>query len=127
MSSVSFSGRAAFPGYVFCRLDVSNRLPVLMIPGIVGIVSSGKTPLPIDETEIMSLRLVLESELAVGPCNYLKIDDRVRVIGGPLLGAEGCVIQSGSDRLIVSITLLQRSVSVEVSSQWLEKLSTISR
>jgi hypothetical protein len=49
------------------------------------------------------------------------------VIGGPLLGAEGCVIQSGSDRLIVSITLLQRSVSVEVSSQWLEKLSTISR
>jgi transcription antitermination factor NusG len=101
---------------------VTNRLPVLTIPGIVGIVSSGKTPVPIDEKEISSLRLVMESELPVGPCNYLKIDDRVRVTSGPLLGAEGHIIRSDSDHLVVSITLLQRSVSVEVSRQWLEKL-----
>ena len=75
------SGRAAFPGYVFCQLDASKRMPVLTIPGIVGFVSSGKTPLPIDDKEISSLRLVMESELPVGPCDYLKIDDRVRVTG----------------------------------------------
>jgi transcription antitermination factor NusG len=112
---------------VFCRLDVTKRLPVLTVPGIVGIVSSGRTPLPIDEREISSLRLVMESELPVGPCSYLKIDDRVRVTSGPLSGAEGYVTHSDSDRLIVSITLLQRSVSVEVSDQWLEKISVIAR
>lgn len=83
--------------------------------------------MPIDETEISSLRLVMESDLPVGPCNYLKIDDRVKVISGPLLGAEGYVIHSDSGRLVVSITLLQRSVSVEVPDQWLEKLPILSR
>jgi transcription antitermination factor NusG len=114
-------GSAAFPGYVFCQLDVINRLPVLMIPGIVGLVSSGRTPLPIDETEMASLRTVMQSTLAVGPCGYLKIADRVRITTGPLAGAEGCIVRADRNRLVVSITLLQRSVSVEVANEWLEK------
>jgi transcription antitermination factor NusG len=44
-----------FPGYVFCRLDLQNRLPVLVTPGVLQIVGVGKTPAPIDEKEIISL------------------------------------------------------------------------
>ena len=34
-----------FPGYLFCRFDVTGRLlPILTTPGVIGIVGAGKTP-----------------------------------------------------------------------------------
>src|SRR5579871_1276954 len=44
--------RVLFPGYVFCRLDPNNRLPVLSAPGVVGLVGYGKIPAPIPHEEI---------------------------------------------------------------------------
>ena len=29
---------ALFPGYVFCQFDTNKRLPILMTPGVVGVV-----------------------------------------------------------------------------------------
>jgi len=43
---------ALFPGYVFCHFDSNYRLPILMTPGIVGVVGPGKKPGPVDDTEI---------------------------------------------------------------------------
>jgi transcription antitermination factor NusG len=120
-----FKGRAAFPGYVFCRLDVSRRMPVLTTPGVVGLVSSGRIPMPIDQTEMTSLRLVMESLLPTGPHSYLHAGDSVRISTGPLAGAEGYIVRSNVDHLVVCITLLQRSVCVAVESQWLERTSRI--
>src|SRR5262245_21643797 len=48
-----------FPGYVFCRLDSQNRLPVLTATGVVGIVGIGKTPAPIEEREIEAIRVLI--------------------------------------------------------------------
>src|SRR6267143_5376043 len=45
-----------FPGYVFCRLNSLDRLPILIIPGVVLIVGTGKIPVPIDETEIAAIQ-----------------------------------------------------------------------
>src|SRR5215470_7488959 len=39
-----------FPGYVFCRFDACLRMPILTMPGVVGIVGAGSTPIPVDET-----------------------------------------------------------------------------
>jgi len=113
-------GRAAFPGYVFCRLDVTKRLPVLTTPGVIGLVSSGKTPLPIDPEEMASLRVVMESPLPVGPHSYMQAGDRVRITTGPLAGADGYIVRNQVDHLVVCITLLQRSVCVAVENHWLE-------
>jgi len=114
-------GRAAFPGYVFCRLDVTRRMPVLTTPGVIGLVSSGKIPLPIDHDEMSSLRLVMESSLPVGPHSYMQAGDRVRITDGPLTGADGYIVRTDVDHLVVCITLLQRSVCVAVENDWLEK------
>jgi hypothetical protein len=44
---------------------------------------------------------------------------RVRVTSGPLCGACGTLLANrGANRLVLSITLLQRSVSVEVDLRW---------
>lgn len=104
-----------FPGYVFCRFDVQHRLPILTTPGVLLVVGIGKTPEPIDAAEIDSLRVVVDSRLKLQAWPYLHIGQRIQIIGGPLTGAEGILLSvKNQNRLVVSVTLLQRSVAVEI-------------
>lgn len=111
-----------FPGYVFSRFRIGNRLPILMLPGVVHIVGTGRTPMPIDEEEMTSLRLALDSQLPVTPVDYGD-GEKVRVQAGPLAGAIGTVSGRMGGRLVVSITLLQRSVAVELRPEWLSRIA----
>ncbi len=60
-----------FPGYVFCRFDVSQRLPILVIPGIVSVVGIGREPASIPDEEIAAIETVLRSGLNAEPWPYL--------------------------------------------------------
>lgn|ERR1035437_50609 len=108
-----------FPGYVFCRMDSTDRLPVLTSTGVVGIVGIGKVPKAIEEEKIAAVRAVLRSGLLAMPWPYVHPGDGVRVDCGPLRGVQGAV-ESVNDRqrLVVSVTLLQRSISVELDPAW---------
>jgi transcription antitermination factor NusG len=108
-----------FPGYVFCRLDVNHRLGVLQSAGVVGIVGIGKTPAPIEEREIAAILAVASSGLPAMPWPFVHPGDPVQVAFGPLRGVQG-VVQNVNDRqnLVVSVTLLQRSISVELDPTW---------
>lgn len=104
-----------FPGYVFCQFDVARRLPILTTPGVVFVVSTGDTPQAVEAHEIASLQTIVASGRAVQPWPFLKEGQRVRVQAGPLSGALGTLVRIKNDtRLIVSVTLLQRSVAVEI-------------
>jgi len=110
-----------FPGYLFCRLHRQERLPVLTIPGVVGFVGVGKQPFPVAEEEIVAVRRMVESRLPVWPCPFLRIGQQIRLKAGPLRGVEGSILSvTGSLQIVVSITLLQRSVAVNVDPNWIE-------
>ena len=104
-----------FPGYVFARLDPQNRLPILTVPGVVGIVSTAKIPIPVPNEEIEAVRRVLEAGFPCGPWPMLKAGQLVRIERGALSGLEGLLIQVKSRyRLVIAVSILQRSVAVEV-------------
>jgi transcription antitermination factor NusG len=110
--------RALFPGYVFGRFDICDRLSVLMTPGVVHIVSAGRTPVPVADEELAAVKRVLDSGLPAEPWPFLRVGERIWIECGPLRGLEGIVVQfKGSCRLVVSVTLLERSVSVEIERQ----------
>ena len=104
-----------FAGYVFCRFDVQLRLSILTTPGVMHVVSTGQVPQPIADDEMTSLRVLVGSGLAVEPWPYQFVGQRVSIVSGPLAGSSG-ILQSvkNKDRLVVSLSLLQRSVAVEV-------------
>jgi transcription antitermination factor NusG len=112
-----------FPGYVFCRLDPQFRLPVLKVPSVTNIVGFGKIPQPIDDAEISSLQTICRAKVHAVPCPYLTAGATVAIQEGPLKGVEGILVQDAVEatdaRLVVSVTLLQRSVSVEVEREWI--------
>ena len=110
-----------FPGYLFCRLNYRERLPVLKIPGVVGFVGVGKQPLPVREEEISAVRRMVESRLPVWPCSFLQVGQQVRLKAGPLRGVEGSIQSvTGAWQIVVTVTLLQRSVAVNVNPDWIE-------
>lgn len=112
-----------FPGYVFCRLDPRLRLPVLKAPGVVDLVGFGKVPAPIPEQEIDSIRRMVESGLLIMPWPFLERGNRVLIERGPLAGVEGILDEvKAKYRLIVSVNLLQRSVSAEIERSWVRPL-----
>jgi transcriptional antiterminator NusG len=113
-----------FPGYVFCRFDIHARLPILITPGVNSVVGVGKTPIAVDPVEISAIRSIVEAGISANPCDYIKDGETVRVETGPLEGLVGIVKRSkNSDRLIVSLTLLMRSVSVEIDRTWVKRVA----
>lgn len=116
-----------FPGYVFCQLDIQNRLPVLMTPGVTRIVGSSRTLVPIDELEINAIHALVASGLPREPWPFLQVGDRVRIERGPLSGLEGILLSMrGTHRLVLSISLLRRSVALEIdatSVKWMRSAS----
>ena len=108
-----------FPGYLFCRLDLSNRGPLLMTPGVQQIVGVGRTPMPVEEREMESIRQVLSSGLPSLPWPYMHVGERVRVNYGSLVNLEGILVNfKGSNRVVLSVTMLQRSVAMEIDLAW---------
>jgi transcription antitermination factor NusG len=108
-----------FPGYLFCRFDVQRRLPVLTVPGVVHIVGLGSVPVPIDPIEIAGVRAMIQSPLQVMPFPYPPVGRKVEIQNGPLRGIEGVILaHKGEDKMVVSVTLLQRSIAVAVERHW---------
>ena len=108
-----------FPGYMFCRFDVRHRLPILTAPGVISVVGAGRIPIPVDDHEIEAVRDVLCSGLDAHPWPFLGIGTRVYIERGPLAGLEGIITNTDKVyRLVVSVSLLQRSVAVEIDRAW---------
>jgi transcription antitermination factor NusG len=104
-----------FAGYIFCRFDLAERLPLLMIPGVKSVVCFGGAPLPVPEREIAAVQRVLNSGMQYGPWQEFSAGQLVQVKYGPLCGLEGRVVQVKTNfHLIIAVNILRRSVSVEI-------------
>ncbi len=112
-----------FPGYLFCRFDPTDRLPIIVTPGIVQVVGTGKNPVPVADEEVAALQSAVKSGLPREPCQFLQIGQRVRVERGPLCGLDGILTGfKGHHRLVLSVTLLQRSVAIQVEESWVRPI-----
>jgi transcription antitermination factor NusG len=110
-----------FPGYVFVRLALRDRLQLLQLPGVASLVGCGSAPSPLPQEEIAALQAGLAAGLRAEPHAYLPVGRRVRIKAGPLAGMEGILVrQKNRNRFVISLDLIQRSVAVEVNRLMLE-------
>jgi transcriptional antiterminator NusG len=116
--------KALFPGYLFVyeNLELRRGLEILKTPGVVKILGNEAGPMPVPEIQIESIKKILDGKSAVSSFPYLKEGQLVRVVDGPLRGCEGFLIKikEEKEKLVISIDLLQRSVSVEIESASVE-------
>ena|SRR5208283_1492359 len=113
-----------FPGYVFVRLSLRNRLQVLQIPGVARLVGFEGHPTPVPDEDVEAIRAWLAGPYAIQPHRYIQRGQRVRVLSGPLAGLTGIVVRQKKCRhFVISLDLLMRSVSVELDSSDLAPLA----
>lgn len=108
-----------FPGYIFSRFEAKDQLSVLKCTGVAQVVTVGRSLVAVDPVELERVQRMVESGLLVLPWPYLAVGKRVYLTGGPLEGLEGIISRvKGNCRLVVSVSLLQRSVAVEIDRDW---------
>jgi transcription antitermination factor NusG len=106
-----------FPGYVFCRFGYPDRMRVLNSAGVRSIVSNGKDPLPVDDSEIAAVRALLRSGRPILPSPYMQIGQRVVIRDGPLASLRGVVVRARDAwRVVVSVEAINCSIAIEVDS-----------
>lgn len=113
-----------FSGYVFARFDIADRTaPVVSTAGVIRIIGVGGKPVAVEEREIRFIRTLVESGLAVEPWSQFHPGSAVRITYGALTGVEGTLVEvKKHHHLVVSVTLLQRSVAVEIDSSWAQPI-----
>lgn len=112
---------ALFPGYVFVHIALQDRLRVLQLNGVVRFVSFNGHPVPVPDLEMESLMNGLSSGCRLEPHPYLTVGRRVRVTAGPLARTEGILVRRKDKlRVVLSLDLIMRSVSVEVDESDIE-------
>lgn len=110
-----------FPGYLFVRICVRERLHVLQVPGVAGFVGNGSQPAPLADEELRAIQDWVNLESRIAPHPYLAVGNRARVRRGPFQGVEGIIVHSKSQtRLVISFSLIQRSVTLEIDQIDLE-------
>ena len=104
-----------FPGYVFVRLALRDRMRVVQIPSVVRLVGFGGLPTVLPDTEMEILRTGMGQSLRAEPHPFLTVGRRVQITAGPFAGLEGVLKRKKSSlRVVVSLELIQRSVAVDV-------------
>ena len=110
-----------FPGYVFVRLALRDRLPLLQTPSVARLVGFGGQPAALLDGDIDALRQGLIEEMRMKPHPYLKVGHRARVRTGPLQGFEGILVRKrNGSRFVISLDLIMRSVAIEIDVTELE-------
>lgn len=112
-----------FSCYAFVRMvqTVEERLKVLRTPGVLGFVGCERQGTSIPDEQIESLRKAIDEKVSCLPHPFISLGKRVRIRGGSLDGVEGFLMLQGRDqRLVISVELLQRSVSIRVEGYDIE-------
>jgi len=111
-----------FSSYVFLHGGLERQLAILTTPGVHGVVSFGGAPAVVPDAEIEAVRQVITNGVQLSPHPFLKCGDWVRIKQGPLEGLEGILERTkGQFRLVLSVNLIQKSVSVEVDAWAVER------
>jgi transcriptional antiterminator NusG len=108
----------ALPGYLFvrCALYGEVRAQLKKATGVIRVVENVGRPCAIPEIEIESLRTVLTRSFDAETHPYFNVGDRVQVVRGPFVGAQGHLLRiaPGRHKLVIQLQCVNQAVAVEI-------------
>jgi transcription antitermination factor NusG len=105
-----------FPGYVFVKIAITDRVRVLAHPGVIRLIGFNGNAVAIPDGEVERLRSLLEVWKGK-PYPFLTVGKQIRIKSGPFASLEGRIIRrKGRMRIIVSLELIQRAILLEMDA-----------
>ncbi len=112
-----------FPGYLFVRMAVVDRLRVLQVPSLVRLVGFNGNPSALPDEDIAALKEAVVCGVRAEPHPFLTVGRRVQMKNGPFKGRQGILLRrKGNLRLVLSIDLIMRSVVIDVDAADVEPI-----
>ncbi len=115
-----------FPGYLLIKAKLTDDLidVIKKTPYIIGFVSAGGVPVPIDEKEVKRVLNQIQKGAPKLKRSLFSEGDKVRVIEGPFMNFTGVVekVIPEKEKLIVSISIFGRATPVELEFSQVEKI-----
>jgi transcription antitermination factor NusG len=110
-----------FPGYIFVRINRSDRVSVLSVPGALAVVGgTGGNPAPLPDAAIEALRAGLR-EHRIEPHPLLRVGESVRIRAGAFAGMTGIVVRKKSGfRIVLTLEQIMQSIAVELNEEDVE-------
>ncbi len=106
-----------FPGYIFVRIALRDRMRVIEVPGFARLVGFNSLPCPLSEAEINKMKDALNKGVVAEPYPYLTVGTRVEIRNGPMQGMTGILLRRQNKcRVVISVDLIMRSMAVEVEA-----------
>lgn len=109
--------RLLFPGYCFVRCAAPELGAAYELAGVLGVLDSKLRPSAISESDMQNVQaLILSAPASIAPAS-IAAGDPVTVTRGALKGVSGVVLKQAKGlRLVVSLPMLNRAVSVELDA-----------
>jgi len=106
-----------FPGYIFVRIALRDRMRVIEVPGFARLVGFNSLPCPLPEADINKMKDALNKGVVAEPYPYLTVGTRVEIRNGPMQGMTGILLRRQNKcRVVISVDLIMRSMAVEVEA-----------
>ena len=112
-------------GYVFVRINLSEKDKVLQTKSVVNFVKSQGAVASIRDEEIDRLKQLVELgyQMEVGPISRINQGAKIKIMSGFLKGIEGIVIDADGDKLIeVLLESIGQCIRVKVPKEIISTL-----
>ncbi|MEA3489005.1 MAG: UpxY family transcription antiterminator [Candidatus Omnitrophota bacterium] len=111
-----------FKGYCFAKFPLKDKRNIVSLPGVVDIVNFSKKYVPVEDSVIRSLKIMIDNDLKMDPCPYIAKGDFVSIRKGPFKGLEGYVIEKRNKNttLVVSIDAIAAAVKCVIDMDFVD-------
>jgi len=115
-----------FPGYLLIKAKLTDELIDLVrkTPYVIGFVSAGGIPVPLEEKDVMKVLGQIQKGAPKAKKLLFVKGDNVRVIEGPFMNFTGVVdeVIPDKEKLVVLINIFGRATPVELDFSQVEKI-----
>ncbi|GAB6071815.1 transcription termination/antitermination protein NusG [Venenivibrio stagnispumantis] len=115
-----------FPGYLLIKAKLTDELIDLVrkTPYVIGFVSAGGIPVPLEEKDVMKVLGQIQKGAPKTKKLLFVKGDNVRVIEGPFMNFTGVVdeVIPDKEKLVVLINIFGRATPVELDFSQVEKI-----
>ncbi len=111
-----------FKGYCFAKFPLKDKRDIISNVGVMDIIHFNEQYVPVEDSVVESLKLVVDKELTLDPCPYMNKGDRVVIRKGPFKGFEGYVIhkKNKNTTLVISVDAIAASLKCEVDMDFVD-------
>ncbi len=111
--------------YIFIKTDLSNYYDILSTPGIVKIIGFEGKPVPIPDSQIAVLKIIIQEKIEAGVTEeVIPEGKKVEILFGPMKGIIGELLSyRGKKTVVIRLENINTSIQLNIPPTFVKEIS----